>query len=198
MGTNAANVGRPSSYDPLVAAAICEGLAQGMSLRTVMKSEGMPHLSSVFLWLAKYPEFSDQYAKAKQNGVEALAEDLIEIADNGTNDWMERNDPENPGYRVNGEHINRSRLRVETRKWVMSKLAPKKYGEHGVVALTGADGGAIQVETDHDEFTRRVALMILGAQAGAGAIDVTPSAGGAAGGAENEAEGPSDDAGTEP
>src|SRR3990172_7086066 len=62
----------------------------------------------------------------------------MDISDDGTNDWMASNDPENPGYRVNGEHIARSRLRVDTRKWIASKLKPKKYGEKLDIAHSGS------------------------------------------------------------
>lgn len=132
--------GRPTDYSPEMAARICEGLATGRSLRSVCREEGMPSLASIFLWISKYPEFSEQYAKAKQTGLEALAEDLLEISDDGQNDWMENNDPENPGYRLNGEHVQRSKLRVDTRKWLLSKLVPKKYGDRQQVEHSGAIG----------------------------------------------------------
>lgn len=106
----------------------------------------MPSLASIFLWISKYPEFSEQYAKAKQTGLEALAEDLLEISDDGQNDWMQNNDPENPGYRLNGEHIQRSKLRVDTRKWLLSKLVPKKYGEKVTQEHVGPEGGPVQVQ----------------------------------------------------
>ena len=72
---------------------------------------------------------AERYARARDIGVDAMADDMLEIADDGTNDWMDRNDPDNPGYVVNGEHVQRSRLRVESRKWYLAKLAPKKYGD---------------------------------------------------------------------
>lgn len=53
----------------------------------------------------------------------------MEIADNGLNDWMERNAKEDKGWVANGEHIQRSRLRVDTRKWFLSKVLPKLYGD---------------------------------------------------------------------
>lgn len=109
----------------------------GKSMRTVLKADGMPVMDTVFRWLREKPEFSDQYVKAKAESADALVEEIIDIADSGSNDWMENNDPNNPGYRVNGEHIQRSRLRVDSRKWIASKLKPKKYGEkldmnHGI------------------------------------------------------------------
>ena len=69
-----------------------------------------------------------------------------DIADNGENDYMKRSGKDQePGYVVNGEAIQRSRLRVDARKWLLSKLAPKKYGDKIETTLQGPDGGAIQV-----------------------------------------------------
>lgn len=135
--------GRPTDYGPEVVGIICSELAQGKSLREICRREDMPALSSVFLWLSKHKEFSEQYTRAREAGVEALAEETLEIADEASNDWMERNDPDNPGYVVNGEHIQRSRLRVDTRKWLLSKIAPKKYGDKVTNEHTGPDGGPI-------------------------------------------------------
>lgn len=58
-----------------------------------------------------------------------MVDDMLDIADDARNDYMAANDPDNPGYKLNGEHINRSRLRVDARKWIAAKLKPKKYGE---------------------------------------------------------------------
>lgn len=109
--------------------AICEGIAQGQSLRAICKAEGMPAVPTVCLWLARNPEFAEQYARAREQQADVLAEETLEIADDGKNDWMVNNDPDNPGYKLNGEHVQRSRLRVDARKWFASKVAPKKYGE---------------------------------------------------------------------
>lgn len=121
--------GRPSDYNEDIARTICDLLAEGASLREVCRMDGMPGRTAVFNWLAKHKEFAGQYARAKQEGMEAWADEIIDIADTGKNDWMERNDSDNPGYAANGEHIQRSRLRIDTRKWLLSKLAPKKYGD---------------------------------------------------------------------
>ena len=73
--------------------------------------------------------FAAHYAKARDAGLEEMADELLEITDDASNDWMERHDPDNPGFALNGEHVQRSRLRVDTRKWILSKLAPKRYGD---------------------------------------------------------------------
>lgn len=123
--------GRPSTYTDELAIEFCSRLVDGTSVRTVCKSEDMPVTSTIFKWLSEKPEFSERYAKAKSMAVEALAEECFDIADDGTNDWMEINDKEGEcvGYKINSESIQRSRLRVDTRKWYLSKIAPSKYGE---------------------------------------------------------------------
>lgn len=111
--------------------AICEQLADGKSLRETLKQDGMPGMSHVFRELAADAAFREQYARAKDVGIERMADELLDIADDGTNDWMERQDKDGVciGYSVNGEAVQRSKLRADTRKWLLSKLAPKKYGD---------------------------------------------------------------------
>ena len=108
---------------------ICDGIIAGKSLRQICEPEGMPAPSTVCLWLSQDEDFAERYARAKEIQMENLAEEIIEIAEDGTNDYVAIHDPDNPGYRLNGEHVQRSRLRIDTRKWLMSKLAPKKYGD---------------------------------------------------------------------
>jgi len=105
-------------------------VSEGRSLVGVLKSkEEYPAYANFMRWIENDPKLRERYAKAKEEQADYLAEQLLEIADDGKNDWMENNDPENPGYKFNNEHYQRSRLRVDTRKWIASKLKPKKYGE---------------------------------------------------------------------
>lgn len=115
----------------------------GQSLRDICGKSGMPDKSTVFRWLAINEKFRDQYARAREIQQEHHAEELLDIADDGRNDWMASNDEENLGYKLNGEHIQRSRLRVDARKWLMSKLAPKRYGDK--TQITGEDGQPIAI-----------------------------------------------------
>ena len=99
---------------------------------------------------------------------------MLEIADNSTNDWMERRREDGTVVTVlNGEHVQRSRLRIDTRKWLLAKLQPKKYGKHVSAALTGSDGGPIKTETNftylkslstEDKFTLRKILRASAAK----------------------------------
>jgi len=102
----------------------------------------MPEPSSVFLWLTKYPEFSDKYARAKELQGEYLANQILAIADDGEADVTEREREDGSKYTlVDQEHINRSRLRVDSRKWLASKLFPKKYGDRIAVDADITSGG---------------------------------------------------------
>ncbi len=117
-------------YSQELADRMCEQLAEGHSLRTVCKQEGMPSKAAVFRWLRIYPEFLANYTRAKQESADALVEEILDIADDGTNDWMEVHGKDGKtGYAFNSEHFQRSRLRVDTRKWIAAKQKPKKYGD---------------------------------------------------------------------
>jgi hypothetical protein len=90
-------------------------------------------------WAREKPEFSQQYAKAREALLDHWAEEITEIADDGSNDWIKREAEEGRvEIKVDAEHINRSRLRVDTRKWLLSKLAPKKYGDKTQVEHSGS------------------------------------------------------------
>jgi hypothetical protein len=122
-------VGRPSAFTKKMADILCGELAQGYSLRTVCKAANRPAPSTFFRWLRAVPGFRKQYEEAKQESADAMAEEILDISDDGQNDWMESNAKDNVGWKVNGEHIQRSRLRVDARKWLAAKMKPKKYGE---------------------------------------------------------------------
>lgn len=149
MATDANKGGRPSDYTEELAEIICLRLAEGESLRSVCRDDEMPSKQAVLRWLARNEQFRAQYVRAKEEGAEAIAEELFDIADDGTNDWMEKldKDGEAIGYQLNGEHVQRSKLRIDTRKWYLSKIMPKKYGDKVTNEIVGKDGGAIQVET---------------------------------------------------
>lgn len=119
-------MGRPSGYSQELADVICAAIAEGRSVRSICLEEDMPAMSTIFLWLRTHKEFSEQYARAKEMSADTLADEMLDIADDGSNDWMERDDGK---LEYQGDHVQRSRLRIDTRKWIASKLKPKKYGD---------------------------------------------------------------------
>jgi hypothetical protein len=103
----------------------------------------MPPESTVRTWALDDREgFSAQYARARDMQLETWADEVMEISDDARNDWMERQakGDEAPSVQVNGEHIQRSKLRVDSRKWMLSKLKPEKYGERIKTEVTGKNG----------------------------------------------------------
>jgi len=123
--------GRPSAYSEGIATALCDRLASGESLRAICASGDMPSRSMVHRWLNAEAHFRDQYARAREAQAHTLADEILEIADDATNDWMirEGHGGEGSSYAFNGENVQRSRLRIDSRKWFASKVAPKKYGD---------------------------------------------------------------------
>jgi hypothetical protein len=132
--TKTAKPGRPSSYSQAMADLICNGLAEGRSLRSICSADNMPHAGTVCRWLAAHAEFREQYARAREAQAETLFDEMLDIADDGRNDtYLD----ENGNKRTDHDVIARSKLRVETRKWMAGKLKPKVYGDkvdvnHGV------------------------------------------------------------------
>jgi len=135
-----ANIGRPSSYTEATAEAICERLASGESLRKICASEGMPSQPTVFKWIKDVPDFAKQYASAREAQMEHMAEEILAISDEASGDTIVTE----TGAKPDSEWIQRSKLRVDTRKWLMSKMAPKKYGDKVEQFISGPDGGPIQ------------------------------------------------------
>jgi len=140
-------VGRPRKYTPKLANKVCALLAEGMSMRKVAEQKGMPSKSSMFGWLAENDEFLDQYTRAKQEAADSLVEEMLEIADDeATTDLIIDDvpvlDPETgkPYKILTSAGVQHARLRVETRKWISSKLKPKKYGDKVEQTHVGADG----------------------------------------------------------
>ncbi len=134
-------MGRPSDFTQELADRVCEKIAEGYSMRTVCTAEGMPVMSTIFRWLREKPDFQQQYAKATEERTEAMSEDILDIADDGTNDFMSVKRGKEWVEVENKEVTNRSRLRVDTRKWLMSKMKPKKYADKMDIT---SDGKAIK------------------------------------------------------
>lgn len=138
--------GRPAIYTPELAAMVCQRLSGGESLRKICRDESMPCTTTVMKWAREDEAFAQQYARAREDLLEHWAEDILEISDDGRNDYLEGQDGDgNPVHRVDHDHIQRSKLRVDSRKWLLSKLAPKKYGDRTAVDLGNQDGKPLQV-----------------------------------------------------
>jgi len=106
--------GRPTDYTPELGDEICGELAEGKSLKRITEREEMPSRAVIYRWLRTYPEFLDNYARAKDDSSEALADDIEDIAE---------------GVLAKRYEPNAARVAIDAKKWVAAKLKPKKYGD---------------------------------------------------------------------
>ena len=104
---------------------ILSEIEEGNSLRSVLSKKDMPSRYTFFEWLKDDDVKANQYARACEVRAEGIFEDILEIADNSSNDTIYTDKGEIP----NSEWIARSRLKVDARKWMLGKMNPKKYGE---------------------------------------------------------------------
>ena len=106
---------------------ICVRIAEGESLRKICKDEKMPSLVSVWKWLNNSEELVKQYTRAREEQAETFVDEILDIADENKDDTSI---DENGKLIINQEVIARSRLRVDSRKWIASKLKPKRFGDY--------------------------------------------------------------------
>jgi hypothetical protein len=120
--------GRPSSYTFEVSEEICRQMAEGKGLRQICAQEEMPSRPTVLRWIEDNPSFRDRYARARTHCMEWYQEEILRIAFDDSGDLIIDGDRVMSGHHV----VQRARLKVDSLKWVMSKLAPKKYGDKPV------------------------------------------------------------------
>jgi hypothetical protein len=132
--------------------AICHLISTtSLSLRKILTSlekqgiENIPTYKCVKEWIANEGEFCAQYVRAKEIQLDIYADEIVEISDD---DGLDLGFTEEGKSFINHENINRSRLRVDTRKWLLSKLAPKKYGDK--LGLETGDTGPIVLKVIYD------------------------------------------------
>lgn len=118
--------GRPTILTDRLVDELCQRLSQGVSMRSVCRDDDMPCMATIWRWLRENDNFAKRYTAAKQESADAMIEDILAISD--------QDDDE--------ESTNRSRLRVDTRKWIAAKLRPEKYSEK--LDLTPS-GGTVKI-----------------------------------------------------
>lgn len=115
---------------------ICFRISEGESLRSIVKDEDMPDLTTFLVWISEDEVKSKQYARAMELRADSMFEDMLDIADDSSEDALT---DDNGNVKVNTEFVQRSRLRVDTRKWVLSRMNPKKYGDKTDITTNGND-----------------------------------------------------------
>ncbi len=121
--------GRSTIYSQELATEICDTIAStSKGIKRLCKDNpDWPSQDTIFSWLKTYSEFSEQYAQAKRLQVEVLIHEILEIADDSSQDYLV---DDKGRYVINNANINRARLKIDTRKWIACKLAPRVYGNN--------------------------------------------------------------------
>lgn len=123
--------GRPTRYTAKIADEILDRLSDGETLPAICSDDRMPSRVTVMRWADEdRQEFSDRYQRARERQRDAWSDDIVTIADDGTNDYVER-EQKNGDAKVifDREHVERSKLRVSSRQWLMKVGSPHKYGD---------------------------------------------------------------------
>lgn len=130
-------------YNPenreIVRAEILRLVALGNSISRISRMSGMPPVTTIRDWIRSDTAFGAQWKEHRQVGMDAVADDLLDIADNAVGD------------------VHRDRLRLDTRKWLLSRWAPAAYGDR--VAVTGVEDGPPIAITDTDRAARIAQIL---------------------------------------
>jgi hypothetical protein len=122
--------GRPTIFTQSIADQICKRLAEGESLRRICRDEELPMESTVRAWALKdLHGFYAQYAQARDLGLDVMADQVQEIASGA----------------LDASDVPRARLEFDAKRWYLSKLAPKRYGDRIQNEVTGAGGSALNI-----------------------------------------------------
>ncbi len=135
-------------------------IAAGESVRqiTTDKKAGMTERNFYYMLRAGDDDLFQRYARAREIQADRMAEEILEIADDATNDFMERRGKDGrKKVEFNSENVNRSRLRIDTRKWLAGKLKPKVYGDKQAVDVNHG----VQ-DMDDDELLARAKQLADG------------------------------------
>jgi hypothetical protein len=136
---------------------IVDGLSNGIALRVLCRQDGMPSWRAVYNWMDADAAFAARVACARDLGFEALAEDILDIADN---------------TKAIGDHVQLAKMRIDTRLKLLACWSPKRYGTKQTVDVGNKDGKAFAVEANVDNIalTKKIGALIA-QQPGADEID---------------------------
>ena len=153
-------LGRPSGYTEQIARVICIRIAEGESLREIVKSPNMPDRTVVYDWLLRDPDFAIRYTRAREEQAETLADEIIAIADESP-ETVELRDKEGNllDIKIDSGYVQYQKQRIEARKWTAMKLKPTKYGEKIVHA--GDDVNPVVIEQNINVFGELLKSMKL-------------------------------------
>ena len=117
--------GRPLSKETIKNEVI-NRISNGESLLNICRDDKMPCRDTIFEWLSRDKEFSDKYDRAREIRADRIFDEILEIADDSSDDYVKGDEGE---IVLNREAIERAKLKIDARKWILAKMVPKKYSE---------------------------------------------------------------------
>jgi hypothetical protein len=126
---------RPTKKTPEVIQRLLDGIADGVTLRALCREDGMPNWRTVYDWIEADADLAAQVARARELGFDAIAEDVFDIAD---------------GTRAISEHVQLSKMRIDTRLKLLACWNPKKYGSKATVDVGNKEGETLKVDNGVD------------------------------------------------
>ena len=138
---------RQSKRTPEVEERIIDGLSNGTALRVLCREDGMPSWRTVYDWMNADEEFATRVAHARDLGFEALAEDILDIADN---------------TKAIGDHVQLSKMRIDTRLKLLACWSPKRYGTKQDVSIGNKEGETLKIDANIDNvaLTKKIGALI--------------------------------------
>lgn len=140
---------RPSKWTDEDFDKILERITHGKSVFAVTKADDVPAITQFYEWLAKSDTNKEKYARALEMRADRHAEEIIEIADDSSGDYGFKEGEDESGQTAKpvflSENVQRSKLRVDARKWTAARMNPRKYGDFQRNEISGKDGGPIQL-----------------------------------------------------
>ena len=124
---------RQTKRTPEVEERIIEGLTDGVPLRVLCRQDDIPSWRTVYDWINADPSFASRVAYARDLGFEAIAEDILDIAD------------DTPAI---SEHVQRSKMRIDTRLKLLACWSPKRYGNKQDVSIGNKEGETLKVQSN--------------------------------------------------
>ncbi len=155
-------IGRPSEFSQEVFDAICDRMAQGESVRKICDDAGLPSRSTLFRWLKNDNGRQDQYQIARDAGIDRMAEEIIKIADDASGDYFIEDRDGKPVVVPDHARVQRARLQVDARKWILSKIAPRKYGDKVELLSASTEGQAQGMTIGWKTSARVIVYPMLG------------------------------------
>ncbi len=137
-------MGRQSTYTPEIAAEICNLISQGKSIRSIGEMEDMPTAAGIFKWLNNFPDFVDQYTRARMTRAHVRFERVDEVLQD---------------LRAGTIDSNMARVEIDTIKWQCGKEAPKKYGDR--LEIAGDKENPLEINVGSIELLKaRIASVV--------------------------------------